>query len=168
MFQLDLSVPEMIRLAARVGSDVPFFIPGKTALVKGRGEVVVPVRFLTDYRILLVLPNVQLSTAEIYKKFEMNLTKYAHHVKFEAVILGIRNLEDLNYYLYNDLEQVAQTVYPELAGIRERLLASGAAYVSLTGSGSAMYGLYHKESDLEAVGELFSPDFRVYAAQPVT
>lgn len=168
MFHLGLSLPEMIRLAAQVGSDVPFFIVGKTALVKGRGEVVVPIRFLSDYHTLLVLPKVQLSTAEIYKKFEMNLTKYKRHVKFEAVISGVRNLGDLSRNFYNDLEQVARAVCPELAGIRERLIASGAAYVSLSGSGSAMYGLYQSKSDLEAAKEVFSPDFRVYVAQPVT
>ncbi len=167
MFELGLSRGELIRLAAQIGSDVPFFIVGKTALVKGRGEVVIPIRFLSDYHLLIVFPQVQVSTAFIYKNFEFALTKYKWNVKFEAVISRVRTLDDLSVYFSNDLEEVAGRFYPEIAEVRQKIWESGARFVSLSGSGSAVYGIFPMEVDLEPVRKQFVPRYRVYVAKPI-
>lgn len=167
LFQLNLTTGELLKLASRIGSDVPFFVLGKTAIVKGRGEVVIPVRLPFSFQCLLVLPKLHISTEFIYKNFELPLTHYSDHVKFDVLISELRKLEDLKEKLPNDLETVAVRFYSELAGVRKRLEASGARYVSLSGSGSAMFGLFPPEVTLEAVAKKFFPEYRVVVAKPV-
>jgi len=167
IFELGLSRGELIRLGAKIGSDVPFFIVGKTALVKGRGEVVIPIRFLSDYQLLIIFPQVQVSTAFIYKNFEFALTKSKWNVKFEAVISRVRTLDDLSTYFSNDLEDVARKYYPEIAEVHQGIVESGARFVSLSGSGSAVYGIYPADVDLDSVRKQFIPRYQVFIARPI-
>jgi len=167
MFDFNLSTAQLIRLAAKIGSDVPFFILGKSAIVKGRGEVVIPFSFLSNYKIIIVYPNIHISTALIYKNIEIGLTKYRSNVKFETFISKVRNLGDLKNFFHNDLEDVAKKLHPDLLEIRDRLKASGADFVSLSGSGSAMYGLYSMAADVETVKMSFIPRYYVFEAKPV-
>lgn len=166
IFQLDLTVPEFLKLAARLGSDVPFFILGKTALVKGRGEVVIPISFLQEYQIGIVYPGFQISTARIFSNFEMGLTKYQGNIKFEAVIFKIRSLEELNNYLFNDLESIVTRLYPEIINIKRVLQNSGAWFVSLSGSGSSVYGLFEKHKEIGNLKKEFPAHYQVFIAQP--
>lgn len=166
IFQLDLTVSEFLKLATRLGSDVPFFILGKTALVKGRGEVVIPISFLQDYQICLVYPGFQISTAQIFSNFEMGLTKYQGNIKFEAVIFKIRSLEELNNYLFNDLESIVTRLYPEIKNIKRVLQNSGARFVSLSGSGSTVYGLFEKHKEIDDLKKEFPAHYQVFIARP--
>jgi len=166
IFQLDLTVSRFLKLATRLGSDVPFFILGKTALVKGRGEVVIPISFLQDYQICLVYPGFQISTAQIFSNFEMGLTKYQGNIKFEAVIFKIRSLEELNNYLFNDLESIVTRRYPEIKNIKRVLQNSGARFVSLSGSGSTVYGLFEKHKEIDDLKKEFPAHYQVFIARP--
>jgi 4-diphosphocytidyl-2-C-methyl-D-erythritol kinase len=166
IFRLNLSIPDMLRLAARIGSDVPFFILGKTALVKGRGEVVIPISFLKEYQILLVYPGKPISTSLIFNNFEIGLTKYKGGIKFEAVISRIVSLDDLQNYLFNDLEDSVLRTCPEIIGIKERLKNWGARYVSLSGSGSTVYGLFDLQANISHLEKEFPASCVVFTAQP--
>jgi 4-diphosphocytidyl-2-C-methyl-D-erythritol kinase len=166
LFRLNLSMSEQFRLAARLGSDVPFFILGKTALVKGRGEVVIPVSFLKEYQILLVYPGRPSSTAQIFNNLEIGLTKYGRGIKFEAVISRIAKLDDLSSYLFNDLEDIVSRTCPEITGIKERLEDCGARYVSLSGSGSTVYGLFDLHTDVSKIKQEFPASYLVFTANP--
>ena len=166
LFRLNLSKAEQLQLAARLGSDVPFFILGGTALVKGRGEVVIPVSFMKNYQILLVYPGRAISTAQIFNNLEIGLTKYRGGVKFEAVIFRIASLDDLSDYLFNDLEEVVSRVCPEISGIKERLINCGARYVSLSGSGATVYGLFDLQTDLSNIKQEFPASYLVFTANP--
>ncbi len=167
IFRLDLKMNDLLVLASQLGSDVPFFIPGKTALVQGRGEVVTPVPFLNDYRILLVYPNFAVSTAAVFKYFEFGLTENPIDIKFEAVISRVGGLEDLNRYFYNDLESVVCNLYPELAEISRKLSESGAKFVSMSGSGSTVYALFEPGTDLREISKGYFKKNRVFLARPV-
>ncbi|MEJ2636810.1 MAG: 4-(cytidine 5'-diphospho)-2-C-methyl-D-erythritol kinase [Calditrichia bacterium] len=167
LYDLGLSAGQLMELGAQVGSDIPFFILGKAAFVRGRGEIVQPIRFLADYQVLIVHPEIHISTAFVYKNFELGLTKYGSDVKFEALISRVQTLGDLNRLFFNDLEEIAIRYYPELSGIRQQLEAIGARFVSLSGSGSAMYGLFPLDEDVSAVKDRVFPHFRVYVVKPV-
>jgi len=167
IFNLNLNKSRLIHLAAKIGSDVPFFIIGKTALVKGRGEVVVPIDFLKDYQILIVYPYLNISTTEVYKNFELNLTNFKSLIKFDVAILKIAYLQDLNYYFYNDLEKVVFRFYPELREAKEKLKLAGAAFASLSGSGSVLYGLFDESIQLKEIKEEFEQYGQVFIAKPV-
>jgi 4-diphosphocytidyl-2-C-methyl-D-erythritol kinase len=167
IFNLNLSQTELLVLASKIGSDVPFFILGGTALVKGRGEVVIPIQFLDNYNILIIYPNFSISTSKIYGNFELNLTENMPHVKFEAVISRINNLGDLSEYFYNDLEEIAVALYPELLDVRRSLILTEANFVSMSGSGSAIYGLYRKGMDFRNISINLHKDWKVLYAEPL-
>ncbi len=168
LFHLGLTRPQLLRLAAGLGSDVPFFILGKTALVKGRGEVVIPMQFLKEYSILIVVPDLHISTPFIYKNFEMGLTKYSPGIKFEAVVSEVQTLGELKEFFFNDLEGVAKQYHPELAEIHQLLADSGAEFVSMSGSGSAMFGLYREGTDVQVIKDNIPQKYKSFIAKPVT
>lgn len=145
-FNLHLSENEYRKLALQLGSDVPFFLSATPALVRGRGEVVSPVTLgLRGFWVVIVFPETSFSTAGMFS--QVRAEKAGISLK-EIVQLPINQWQEL---LKNDFEKVAFEREPALAGIKSRLLASGALYASLTGTGSALYGLYDKEPKTEAV-----------------
>ncbi|GAB4334978.1 MAG: 4-(cytidine 5'-diphospho)-2-C-methyl-D-erythritol kinase [Calditrichia bacterium] len=160
---------DLIRLAARIGSDVPFFVVGGTALVKGRGEVVMPVlHFPKNYRVLLVYPNLHTPTPQIFKKFQLGLTHYPPNVKFEAVICRVEAVKDFKLVFFNDLEKVTKSVYPVVNEIKERLYSVGAEFASMSGSGSVVFGLFEDRVEVssESMKEAFG-DFWVKWVKPI-
>jgi len=128
--------------------------------------VVIPVTFMKNYQILLVYPGRAISTAQIFNNLEIGLTKYRGGVKFEAVIFRIASLDDLSDYLFNDLEEVVSRVCPEISGIKERLINCGARYVSLSGSGATVYGLFDLQTDLSNIKQEFPASYLVFTANP--
>ncbi len=168
LFELKLSISQLLRLSAQIGSDVPFFIVGGTAMVKGRGEVVIPISFLTNYQILIVFPHIHISTGYIYKNFEMGLTAYQQNLKFDAVIKEVNTLADLNHLFFNDLENVVLRFFPELVEIKNKLKESGAEFISLSGSGSAVFGIFDKDINLNHVTEKFPPRYELFIVNPVS
>jgi 4-diphosphocytidyl-2C-methyl-D-erythritol kinase len=102
----------------------------------------------------------------INEVFELQLST-GMGVKFEAVISGIHELSELNYYFYNDLEPVVFSLYPELADIKNRLRDLGAVFTSLTGSGSAVYGIFRNAENLKKYRRQFSQTYRTFIAKPV-
>lgn len=167
LFGLNLSRSEMLVLASRIGSDVPFFIIGKTALVLGRGEVVIPVSLNLKYRLLIVFPNIAVPTPAIFKNLALGLTDYKRNVKFEAVISMLTELEHLNRYFYNDLEPVACRMVPEIQDILNQLRSAGATYASMSGSGSAVYGMFEPSVNLEKIARRFPSGYSLFQAKPV-
>ncbi len=167
LYEIDLPVGQLLRLAARVGSDVPFFILGKTALVKGRGEVVIPCQFFTAYRVLLVYPNLPVNTAEVFKNFDIRLTHYKADIKFETFVKEVCSLSQFKAFFFNDLEKVVLARYPRLQVLKERLTEAGAEFVSMSGSGSTIYGLFEQGVELEVLGRELGEENQVFIAEPV-
>jgi 4-diphosphocytidyl-2-C-methyl-D-erythritol kinase len=167
IFHLGLSKQILIHLAAQIGSDVPFFIFGKSALVKGRGEIVQPISFFKFFQIVIVYPNIAIHTGWVYKNLEMDLTENRYNPKFKAVINKVKKIEDLNNYFYNDLERVVIKTYPVISEIKKQLRKLGAGFVSLSGSGSAVFGLFENQVGLEAIGEQLQVYGQVFFARPV-
>ncbi len=167
LYGIELSRGQLLKLAARVGSDVPFFVVGKTALVKGRGEVVIPCQFFSAYRVLLIYPNLPVSTAEVFKKFDIRLTNYKADIKFEAFVKEIHSLSQFKEYFFNDLERVVFARYPKLREVKTRLEEVGAEFVSMSGSGSAIYGLFEKTVEMDALRRELEKENQVFIAEPV-
>ena len=152
-FRLGLSAKKLSELALQLGSDVPFFLGNTPALVTGRGEKVQPVRLdLGGLWLVIVFPRVSFSTAGMFSLVKPENPKISPK---EMVQLPVNRWPSV---LKNDFEKVAFDREPLLAEIKNRLLAAGALAASLTGSGSALYGLYEKEPDtstLISLGEVF-------------
>ena len=147
MWEGGLSLTDLVRLAAELGMDVPFFLHGGTALAIGRGDEVYPLAHQVDLPIVLILPDFTISTAAAYGN--LILTKRESSLKlqsFASSSLGGKNrLPDLT----NDLEAAIREHLPSIKEHKQSLLELGAVASLMSGSGSAVVGIF----DDGAVGE---------------
>ncbi|HSL93241.1 MAG TPA: 4-(cytidine 5'-diphospho)-2-C-methyl-D-erythritol kinase [Bacillota bacterium] len=140
MHGFPLNVPTLGELAAGLGSDVAFFLHGGTALATGRGEKVHPLPDLLPFYVRIIKPPFGLSTAEVYALWSGTGAPLAH----DSVLAMLRDF-DPKSLLQNDLEQPAFALRPELMRLKDRLVTEGAEAALLSGSGSAVFGVYrHK------------------------
>ena len=126
-------------LAARIGADVPFFIEGRPALATGIGDRLRAYRGLSPMHVLIVFPGVSVPTAAVYGAVRLRLTACGKKSK----IFALKTQPfDATQHLYNDLEAVAGEMYPVILEAKSVLLAEGADGAMMTGSGSAVFGLF--------------------------
>ncbi|KKM66604.1 hypothetical protein LCGC14_1479540 [marine sediment metagenome] len=140
LWGLDLGLEELRSLGASLGSDVPFFLQGGTALAEGRGELVKPLQPLPPVLFVLVVPQVEIphKTAALYGHLSP-----AHYTGGEATQAVRRSLEEgrrpAGELLFNAFEAVAFGLFPQVEECRRAFLAAGAPWVRLAGSGPALY-----------------------------
>ncbi|MFQ5957528.1 MAG: 4-(cytidine 5'-diphospho)-2-C-methyl-D-erythritol kinase [Candidatus Brocadiales bacterium] len=153
LWDTGLSETILMDMAAQLGSDVPFFIKGGTALCKGRGEIVTPLAVRHRFSYVLLYPDIRVSTANVYNNLKIDLTRDKKDVNFLCKALLSDNVSALNSSLFNRLEEVALELYPELRkfmGLLESYLSNG---VLLSGSGSAIYGRCENREEAKNVIE---------------
>lgn len=143
----------LLPLAARLGSDVPFFLFGSSSICRGRGEIITPVE--PPRRVhwaLLMLPNLAVPTAAAYQKFDELQMGDDMAVATDPNITGWVNLptEQLLAKLVNDLERPAFVLVPELGKLRESLQNQLGQVIRMSGSGSSLFTLYDDEKDAQA------------------
>lgn len=144
LFGLKLSEQQMIDYAAKLGADCAFFIIGKPAYAEGIGEKLVPIDLnLSGYHLGVVRPDIPVSTKEAFSLVKpMRPTENCREVVAQPVGTWRERLT-------NDFEQSVFALHPEIGQIKEQLYALGADYAAMSGSGSALFGLFQKEIALE-------------------
>jgi len=150
-----LSREEIEEMAAEVGSDVPFFLCGGTALARGRGEILTPFQWFTDYWIVLVCPGICVSTSWAYSQAKIALTKEKKITKFRSIFKRYTP-HALRETLVNDLEGVVFRRHPVLRKLKEQMYQRDAFYASMSGSGSSVYGLFFSREQAEEARTFFS------------
>jgi 4-diphosphocytidyl-2-C-methyl-D-erythritol kinase len=145
LFGLGLRVDELGGIGAGIGADVPFCISGGTALGEGFGEILTPLPVPPAHLLVVAKPLRSADTAGIYRAYDEAKTESTNSV--EPVIWALRSgsLPTLAAVVGNDLAPVTRDIIPEVAGLEQSLLGSGALGVSMSGSGSAVYGIFHDE-----------------------
>jgi 4-diphosphocytidyl-2-C-methyl-D-erythritol kinase len=130
---------EIMKVALSVGSDVPFFIISKPCFAAGRGDILklLP-EFKLNYRILLVNPNLHISTKWAYENFILD-----NSISNVSPLKDITKFDLSEYSFENDFEEVVFNKYPELKEIKDMMKNNGAVYSSLSGSGATMFGFYN-------------------------
>lgn len=145
MFTLGLSDEQMIQHAARLGADCAFFILSRPAYAEGIGELLQPISLnLSSYYIGIVRPNIPVSTREAF-----SLIKPQKPAKCCREVV-MQPIETWREELTNDFEQSVFTLHPEIGAIKQQLYDLGAVYAAMSGSGSAVFGLFQNEIDLAA------------------
>jgi 4-diphosphocytidyl-2-C-methyl-D-erythritol kinase len=138
-FQLEFSKEQLAEFALHLGSDCPFFIYNTPKFARGRGEQMADVDIdLSPYSIQLICPEVHVSTGAA---FGMIAPKPATYPLDRLTMLAV---EDWQGNIGNDFEGPVFKLHPELAVIKQQLYAQGALYASMSGSGSAIYGIFLK------------------------
>ena len=140
MFGLGLSEDEIAARAARLGSDCAFFVYNRPMFATGRGEVLEPFDLdLSGYRFEVVVPEgVSVSTREAYAGLKLPLGGTALQLR-EALALPI---EQWHNAVVNDFEGSVFQGHPEIAALKAEMYAKGAVYAAMTGSGSAVFGIF--------------------------
>ncbi|MEI7490458.1 MAG: 4-(cytidine 5'-diphospho)-2-C-methyl-D-erythritol kinase [Bacteroidota bacterium] len=158
IFGLKLSQEHLKAFASRLGSDCTFFIENKPAFAKGRGELLENLNLsLSGYYILLVIPHLHMSTAEAYSM--MQPASPSKSLK-EIAMMPVSQWKDV---MHNDFEGPVFRKFPLIGKIKELLYEKGAVYASMSGSGSAVYGIFNEIPLVEA---LF-PGCFVWVSNPV-
>lgn len=145
-FELGLSTVQLQAYAQKLGADCTFFIENKAAFASGIGEVLTPVSLdLSTYFIVLVKPEVHISTAEAYR----GVVPAPATISLPKTIQW--PLSEWKKYIKNDFERAIFEKYPTIRGVKSALYDAGALYASMSGSGSAVYGIFEKTIALPAL-----------------
>lgn len=132
----------LMRLAAEIGSDVPFFFAGPLALVEGRGEKVTELNAEGSMVLLLIKPDISVSTSWAYNLFKTRLTKKAVDIKLFCQALERNNFAFLRDAVFNDLEDVVIGKYPIVGEIKRILVQNGALFSLMSGSGPTVFSVF--------------------------
>jgi 4-diphosphocytidyl-2-C-methyl-D-erythritol kinase len=144
LFELNLSPDALENSARQLGSDCAFFIQNKPVIAVEKGDVFKPVDLdLSGYTCVVVYPGIHITTAEAYG----NIVPQKPSCGIEMYLK--QDVQVWKEVLKNDFEEALFPSYPELPAIKEKLYAAGAEYASMTGSGSAVYGLFKGEAPSE-------------------
>nr|WP_302687361.1 4-(cytidine 5'-diphospho)-2-C-methyl-D-erythritol kinase [uncultured Prevotella sp.] len=142
-FRLNIGNPEMERYAARLGADCAFFIEAEPAYAEGIGDVLMPADGpdgnLQGYYLCVVKPDVAVSTKEAYSA----ITPKKPAKSCRDIVR--QPIETWKEELVNDFEEPIFKMHPELEAIKQKLYDQGAVYASMSGSGSALYGIFKEE-----------------------
>lgn len=149
LFNLSIPDKKLWEYASMLGSDCPFFIYNKPMLGTGRGEILseVEITDLSDYRIELVYPPYFVSTADAYRGIVPRNVRELNGEKFKGKSLAQMLKEPVESWkdnVTNDFEITVFNKIPELVKYKEDLYKRGAVYASMSGSGSAMFGVFKR------------------------
>ncbi len=146
LYQLGLENEQLIEIGSEIGSDVPFFFTDGSAIAEGRGEIVNPIELPLSYFVFLVVPYFRISTIKAYSNVRNYLT----------LPEKLKNFKDYNLKKYfwnilpsfkNSFNEIILKEHPELETEFEQLRNFGADLVSITGSGSAFFGIFREIKD---------------------
>ena len=151
LWKVGLNNEELIEFAAKLGSDIPFFINGKTALCRGRGELITPVEVRNRMDYIILFPRVHISTETIYKNLKIDLTKKRKDVSFFLDALKYSEVASISKLLFNRLEEIIFATYPDLLQVKSTLESFGFCGLSISGSGSAFFGLCNDRHQAEVI-----------------
>jgi len=139
LFQLGLSLEQLATLAVKLGADVPYFLYGGTMRCQGIGEVLSILPTIPECRIVIVKPKVGMSTKYVYDNLDPNI-----HADMSAVIRGFfdQDIHAIASNMSNVLETVTASSLREINIVKEALMEAGALGVSMSGSGTAVFGIF--------------------------
>ena len=185
-----LSAPVRLRIASEIGSDLPLFLAGGTVLGTGRGEEVYPLQDLPAIPLVLITPEVGVSTPQAFANWDQ-LTRPGTSDRLVEVgrvlsswLSALPNtgaparggsrggsllLDLVRTGIENDFEKVVFPQYPELRDMKLALERAGSRYASLSGSGSSLYGLFRTRAEaVKATGRLQKQGLRAVATATLT
>lgn len=167
---LGLEEKKLHELAAALGSDVPFFLTGGAASARGRGEILTPLPDIEPFWLVVVKPDIGVSTAWAYGQLDAEPERASHRAtkRFEEA-LREGDRDRLIQWQSNDFELPVFARYPALAWLHDELRMAGALAAHLCGSGSAIYGVAENETKAEKIASLLRGKYPLtYVAQTLT
>ncbi len=150
VYELGIAPTDLENYARKLGSDCAFFIENEPIFATQKGDCFHPTRVdLSGWNLVLVNPNIHVSTAEAYACVDKNPAGRALRRSIEQPVQEWKN------QVYNDFEGSVFPLHPDIDVLKDRLYAAGAVYAAMSGSGSTCFGLFLKEVDLSSFSEYF-------------
>lgn len=152
-FQLGLSNEQMMGYAAKLGADCAFFILSEPCYAEGIGEKLTPISLnLKGWTICVVRPNIPVPTREAFSRI------HPHYPAINCREAVEKPVDTWKETLVNDFEESVFALHPEIAAVKEKLYKMGATYAAMSGSGSALFGLFKEEPDdfRQAFSDMFT------------
>lgn len=141
-FHLGLTDEQLIQYAAKLGADCAFFILSRPCYAEGIGEKLQPIDVsLNGYYIVVVRPDIPVPTKEAFSRIR------PHYPTLNCREAMMRPVETWREMLVNDFEESVFALHPEIGDIKQKLYDMGATYAAMSGSGSALFGLFKKQPD---------------------
>ena len=163
LWGLGLNTADLSSIAAEIGSDVPFFLNTPCALAEGRGEKILPWKMNSSVILLLIKPQMSVSTSWAYASFDKlkisdtELTKKPFDIKLFCQAFENRDFTYLSNIMNNDFEKVVIKRYPVVDSLKKRLLEKGAIISAMTGSGPTVFGVFDSRDTAEKAVEAMKP-----------
>ncbi len=168
-WNLDIADSVLFSLAEGLGSDVPFFLSGGTALGTGRGEKIEPLPDAPPNHLVVIFPGIHVSTAEAYRSLNLGLTSSAEDHRIQRLIGQMQSVYGALTGIFNDFEASILAAYPPIMEARAFLEKRGATAILLSGSGSSIFGFFFdEESAVAASRDVPRQDWRVFPAKTLS
>lgn len=158
---------ELERTGAALGSDIPFCVAGGTALAEGRGEALTELPAFPDCRFVIAKPSFSVSTPELFSRIDLTAVKYHPDTAGLLAALSRGNLAGISHRMYNVFEDALTQKHSEIAAIKSALLDCGALGAAMTGTGSAVFGIFDSVKRAETAQSALSRHYgEVFLAAP--
>lgn len=156
LYNSNISDDDLEKVGVKLGADVPFFIKGGTAYASGIGEELVSVKdMLCNKFLILIYPNIHISTKEVYTNCIFDLTNKKNDTILRHIKSKMLGLSDMDRLFENDMEKYVFEKYPEVKKCGDLLKKHGSEFVRMSGSGSTVFGIFNDEAIFsEAVNRL--------------
>ncbi|MGX7327891.1 4-(cytidine 5'-diphospho)-2-C-methyl-D-erythritol kinase [Enterococcus bulliens] len=150
LFDLNLSMEEMIQIGVEIGTDVPFCLHGSTAHILGKGEIVQTLPSMPASWVVLVKPKISVSTRKIFQQVEL---EQLHHPDMSRLKQAIeqQNYAEMVASMGNSLESITIPRYPVVQQIKDRMMSYGADIALMSGSGPTVFALCQKQSRAQRI-----------------
>jgi len=158
---IDMDMQTKTDIMASVGSDTAFFLHDKPMVGRGRGEILTPYGDLPECKILLVNPDIHVSTAAVFSSPNLKLTDMSEVNRMRHASA----YEEFQDILFNGLEAAVFAEYPVVKEARDALVSSGADFAMMSGSGATVFGIFRDDDSLDKAIETMKvdrPDWKYY------
>jgi len=150
-------------IASELGSDINFFLSPESQIATDRGIVLRPINFQIPAWIVTVFPAVTVPTGWAYQQIT---PKSGYSETLDVLLSRLTDISDYSGSVVNDFDDPISSQKPEIQNIKDQLVTSGADYVSLSGSGSACFGLYKQKSQAESAFRMFRKNYPANLTPP--
>lgn len=171
LWELEINFAELVEIGKNLGSDVPFFFYGGTALGTGRGTEIEEIQEVNEKYLLIVTPEIEVSTKLAFERLNKpRLTNFDSKSILEICRNEAKEFNLRHSVLKNDFEESVFLLYPEIRRVKEKLLELGAVKSLLSGSGASVFAVFDKEETRQATMKAIQTEenWRMFAVATIS
>ena len=158
LWKLNLSLDDMAKLGINFGADIPFCVYNKLCIARGKGEEILFLKKKIKVPVLLVNPNIKISTKEVFSKVSEKDLEEVKITNMSSAIYN-RNYELMARELHNSLEKIVFEMEPKIKDIKHKMIDLGVDGALMSGSGATVFGISDSKSKLSYLNKMMNEDY---------